>query len=111
MVERVGGLDVDVHGPSAFSAAEQRLLVVARVLLAKPRFVFLDRMGGELGPTQVARMYGVLADCSISYISIGDLESLAAYHDTILLLTGAGSWRVSRAEKGETIPIPHAVDV
>ncbi len=35
-VQRVGGLDADVHRPSALSPAEQRLLVFARVLLAVP---------------------------------------------------------------------------
>ena len=57
MVKRVGGLDADVHSPSALSPAEQRLLIFARVLLAAPRFVFIDRMGGELNREQIDNIY------------------------------------------------------
>ncbi len=63
MIKRVGGLDHELHGPSILSAAEQRLLVFARVVLAAPRFVFLDRMNGELSPEQVRA--GVWPSCRI----------------------------------------------
>ncbi len=75
-VSRVGGLDADVHSPSALSPVEQRLLVFARVLLTSPRFVFLERAGGELGADQVGRLYRLLEESAISYLSIGDRRSL-----------------------------------
>ena len=78
MVKRVGGLDADVHSPSALSPAEQRLLVFARVLLAAPRFVFIDRMGGELNREQIDNIYRLLKETSISYLSIGDSHRLRA---------------------------------
>jgi putative ATP-binding cassette transporter len=98
-IERVGGLDRELHGPSLLSTAEQRLLVLARVLLAAPRFVFLDRIGGELSPEQVERVYRLFADSSITYLSIGDLEPLAKYHAIVLQLNGDGSWRSDPAPK------------
>jgi vitamin B12/bleomycin/antimicrobial peptide transport system ATP-binding/permease protein len=105
-IERVGGLDHEMHAPSILSAAEQRLLVLARVLLAAPRFVFLDRMGGELSPDQVAQMYVLLRESSISYLSIGDLQPLARYHDMALELDGHGAWRLSPVPKPEGVAAP-----
>src|SRR5262249_34420909 len=97
MVRRVGGLDADVHAPSVLSPGEQRLLAIARVLLAAPRFVFLDRIGGDLGPEQVEDVYRLLGESSISYLSIGDPHGLLAYHDTLLELQDKGTWRVTPA--------------
>ncbi len=95
MVERVGGLDADVHSPSALSPVEQRLLVFARVLLTSPRFVFLDHIGADLGADQVGMLYQVLGESAITYLSIGDRRSLGAYHDTELEIQGEGRWQVT----------------
>jgi putative ATP-binding cassette transporter len=108
VTERVGGLDTELHGPSSLSPAEQRLLVFARIFLAAPRFVFLDRMEGELSPEQLARIYGLLAESSISYLSIGDREPLAQYHDMVLELSGDGVWRSNPLPKREGVPASRA---
>jgi vitamin B12/bleomycin/antimicrobial peptide transport system ATP-binding/permease protein len=94
-VRRVGGLDDDVHTPSALSPAEQRLLIFARVLLASPRFVFLDRMGAVLNHEQLDNVYRLLREASISYLSIGDIHLLEAYHDRVLEIRGEGRWKVT----------------
>src|SRR5262249_34334044 len=73
---RVGGLDADVHSPSALSPVEQRLLVFARVLLAPPRFVVLDRIGAVLNREQIDNVYRLLREASISALSIGDSHKL-----------------------------------
>jgi putative ATP-binding cassette transporter len=94
MVGRVGGLDADVHSPSALSPVEQRLLIFARVLLMAPRFVFVDRISTDLGTDQVAKLYQLLQESSISYLSIGDRRNLRPYHDTELEIQGVGRWQV-----------------
>ncbi len=93
-VQRVGGLDADVHSPSALSPAEQRLLTLARVLLAAPRFVFLDRLGGELNREQLDNVYRLFKEASISCLSIGDSHKLESYHDRVLEVRGEGRWDV-----------------
>jgi vitamin B12/bleomycin/antimicrobial peptide transport system ATP-binding/permease protein len=95
-VLRVGGLDSDVHAPSALSPAEQRLLTFARVILASPRFVVLDRMGAVLNHEQLENVYRLLRETSISYLSIGDRHILETYHDMVLEIHGAGRWEVTR---------------
>jgi putative ATP-binding cassette transporter len=103
MVRRIGGLRADVHSPSALTAAEQRLLAFARVLLASPRFVFLDRMGGELSHEQIEDLYRLLKESSISYLSIGDRHSLLAYHDRVLEIREDGSWWAGSARDPEPV--------
>jgi putative ATP-binding cassette transporter len=95
MVARVGGLDADVHSPSALSPAELRLLIFARVLLMSPRFAFLDRPDGEVGAEHLATFYRLLREAGISYLSIGDRRTLRHYHDTELEIQGDGRWQIS----------------
>lgn len=105
-VRRVGGLDADVHSPSVFSPAEQRLLTFCRVLLARPRFVFLDRLGSVLNQQQVETAYRLLKESAISYISIGDRHHLDAFHDRVLEVRGEGRWEIATvgAPPGEDGP-------
>jgi putative ATP-binding cassette transporter len=93
-VKRVGGLDADVHSPSALSQSEQRLLIFARVLLAPPRFVLLDRIGMVLNQHQLSNVYRLLRDTSISALSIGTSHTLESFHDRVLVIRGEGRWHV-----------------
>jgi putative ATP-binding cassette transporter len=94
-LRRVGGLDADIHSPSTLSPAEQRLFTFARVLLAGPRFVFLDRLGAVLNQEQLDNVYRLLKEASISYLSIGDRHRLEASHDKVLEIRGEGRWELT----------------
>jgi vitamin B12/bleomycin/antimicrobial peptide transport system ATP-binding/permease protein len=99
LIARVGGLDPEQDWPSTLSAEENRLLAIARVLLAAPRFAFLDRMDGELTSEQIAHVYDLLKQAGISCLSVGELSSLRGYHDTVLVVEGNGSWKVKPAKE------------
>ena len=88
------GWDTEQDWPSVLSHGETRLLAIARVLLSNHRFVFLERMDGELTLDQIEYVYRTLSDAGISYITIGENDHLRAFHDTILELNGAGAWRI-----------------
>jgi vitamin B12/bleomycin/antimicrobial peptide transport system ATP-binding/permease protein len=98
LAAQVGGLDSQHDWPEALSPVENRLLALARVLLAAPRFVFMDRMDGELSPEQIGHIHQVLADAGTSYISIGDPDNLRTHHDMILNLGNDGTWEVVPAQ-------------
>lgn len=102
LIARVGGLDPEQDWPGTLSAEENRLLAIARVLLAAPKFVFLDHMEGDLRLEQITHVYSLLASSGISYLSIGNSAGLHAYHDQVLSLQGDGSWQVGpvKAEAG-----------
>ena len=100
ILERVGGLDVEHDWEHILSSGEQQLLAFARLLLANPRFAFLDRSVNALPPQRARQLYQVLAATTISYLSIGDHVHIQEYHDMVLELHDNGSWRVQ--------PVPSA---
>lgn len=102
---RIGGWDTEQDWSNVLSHGEARLLAIARVLLARPSFVFLEKMDGELAVDLVERVYHLLSDSGISYLTIGENDHLRAFHDTILELNGAGAWRVLSVV--ETAAIKH----
>jgi putative ATP-binding cassette transporter len=97
VVTRVGGLDAEQDWSNSLSPGDQHLLAFARVLLARPRFVFLDRVFGALSPDQVDHLYRALSESSITYLSVGDEQGLLPYHDNVLALLDDGGWRSAPA--------------
>ena len=94
VLERVGGWD-EHHDPTAeFSPQEQHLLRVARLLLARPHFVFLNKVHETLSPDQVDLLYRRLAESSINYLTVGDEKALGKYHDTVLEIGEDGHWHL-----------------
>jgi putative ATP-binding cassette transporter len=94
-VARVGGLDAEHDWGGALSQGEQRLVALARVLLIRPRFVFLDQATKGLGPDQVGPFYRALSEASITYLSIGENHELLPFHDEFLELDEDGRWRLA----------------
>ncbi len=99
VLRQVGGLDAEHDWSTALSLGEQHLLALARLLLASPRFVFLDRVIEALSADQVEHLYHLLAESSITYLSVGEEHGLLAYHDTVLELRDNGEWRIIRAKR------------
>ncbi|HZY91121.1 MAG TPA: SbmA/BacA-like family transporter [Gemmataceae bacterium] len=98
VVSRMGGLDAERDWPNVLSAGEQRALAFARLLLARPRFAFIDDAAGELDAHRLKRLYQALARSPITYVSAGDQPVLCDFHDLRLDLRGDGSWRVTPAK-------------
>lgn len=96
-LRRIGGLDVEHDWANTLSDGEQHLVSVARILLAPPRFAFLDQIAEDLAPDQVGHLYRVLAEASIAYLSIGEDHHLMAYHERILEIHNDGRWQLTAA--------------
>jgi putative ATP-binding cassette transporter len=94
-VQRLGGLDVAHDWASALSQGEQHLVAVARLLLTRPHFAFLDQTAESLAEDQVELLYRVLSEAAITYLSIGDNHQLAALHHSVLELEENGQWRLA----------------
>jgi putative ATP-binding cassette transporter len=94
LAERVGGLNPQHEWSASLSPEENRLLALARVLLAAPRFVFLDRMDGDLTPDHIEHIYTILTDSGISYLSVGDNNALHPHHDAVLNIRDLGAWEI-----------------
>jgi len=110
LLERTGGLDIEQDWDELLSLGEQQLLAAARLILAEPRFVFLDRISTALSPEDVAMLLGLLNGRNISYITLGHsrfgrrgADDKLADYDAVLELAGDGGWRLKKIEAGRLV--------
>jgi putative ATP-binding cassette transporter len=109
VVRRSGGLDAEEDWAHALSAGERWALAFARLLLAGPRWAFLDCPGGALDPGRVEQLYAALSRTPTTYVSVGDHPALRGYHDLRLELDGNGGWLLQPVEDGShngSVPPP-----
>jgi len=92
VVERVGGLEVERDWTICSRLGEQQRVVIARLVLAEPRFGVLHRIDTTLSPEQVARTLRLLAAASITAIVFGATDGLDGLYDAVLDLRVDGSW-------------------
>ena len=94
MVKGFGGLDQRQHWENILPLDQQQMLVVARVLLSQPRFVFLDRPSTTLGPERVDWMLDLLSERSIPYVTFESDESRLNMdrYDAVLEIKEGGAW-------------------
>jgi vitamin B12/bleomycin/antimicrobial peptide transport system ATP-binding/permease protein len=88
-----GDLDRDEDFAARISSHEQQLLALARILLAAPRFVFLDRIGALLGPEQTPRVLDLLAVQSITVLHNGEADEPEDLYYAVLHCEEDGGWK------------------
>ncbi len=98
LIQRYPDLTVKQDWPRLLSLGEQQRLAFARLLLNGPRFVVLDEATSALDVTTEKRLYQLLVQREMAFVSIGHRPTLTHYHDTVLELDGHGGWRVLPAE-------------
>jgi vitamin B12/bleomycin/antimicrobial peptide transport system ATP-binding/permease protein len=104
LLKGFGGLDTRHHWENTLPLDEQQLLVVARILLARPRFVFLDRPSTTLHPEQVDWILGLLKERDITYVTFEGQDedrtlNLEPY-DALLELKEGGAWTLEPTRSG-----------
>ena len=99
VLARIGALDADVDWPTVLSLGEQQQLAAARVVLAAPRFAFLERPHTTLTPDQVSRVLDELAAHGTTVATFSDREvelerngAVLERYDAVLELRPDGSW-------------------
>jgi putative ATP-binding cassette transporter len=99
VVDRVGGLDVERDWDDLLALGEQQRVVIARLVLAQPRFGVLHRIDTTLSPEQVSRTLRLLAAHSITAIMFGDRDELDGLYDAVLDLHADASWSFAPASR------------
>lgn len=89
-------LDEVADWAKILSPGEQQRIAFARVLLAKPKVVFLDESTSALDEGQEFALYrslrAQLPDCIV--VSVSHRSTVEQHHDRRLELLGGGQWRL-----------------
>ena len=97
MVQRVGGLGATLDWANVLATGEQQRIVFARMLLAKPEFVFLDEATNAVDAATEAHLYRLVRALTPNFISIGHRVILETHHDMVLELQGEdGGWHLEK---------------
>jgi vitamin B12/bleomycin/antimicrobial peptide transport system ATP-binding/permease protein len=92
--DRLGGLDTEKDWATVLSLGEQQRLAFARIFLTQPRYVILDEATSALDVSNERRLYKLLQQRELVYISVGHRPSLLSYHQTVLELNPALTWKL-----------------
>jgi putative ATP-binding cassette transporter len=92
VVKRAGGLDKELDWATALSVGEQHLITGARIMLARPRFAMIDRVGSGAKAEFRARVLRALAARGISVITLTENLPDPVLFDAVLELPGDGTW-------------------
>jgi vitamin B12/bleomycin/antimicrobial peptide transport system ATP-binding/permease protein len=96
VVSHANGLDTDQDWDDLLSIGEQHLLSVARIFLAKPAFVYLDRPGSSLPKNQISSILDMLTEQGIGVVILSKNGESRLRYDAVLEFTGEGHWEVRR---------------
>ena len=94
LVAKHGGLDMARDWAKVLSLGEQQRIGFARILISRPKFVFLDEATSAVDVETEAHLYGVLRRCGATWVSVGHRETILRHHEWALQLLPGGSWKL-----------------
>lgn len=104
VLARCVDIDTEQKWTSLLTIGEQQLLVCARVLLARPRFVMLERLSVTLERHTIGHMLDLFAQRGITYILLEPESQDLEHFDLVLDLAEGGSWQLRRVAHGKLVP-------
>ena len=108
-LKRFGGWDKPHSWESALTLTEQQLLGVARLLVSRPQFAYLDKPSSTFSPEQTRWILTHLKERSISYVVFEESPRSLKGYDVLLELEKTGYWTWSPIEGGQ--PVEKSYDV
>ena len=102
LVERVGGLEVELNWADVLSLGEQQRLGFARLFLHNPKYAVLDESTSALDVKNEQHLYQMLRDADITYLSVGHRPTLIPFHQLVVEILGQGKWRFSSPAESTT---------
>ena len=101
-------IEKDDNWPMRLSGGEQQRVAVARALLAKPDWIFLDEATASLDPDAEERVYHVLKQRlpNATFVSIAHRPSVAAFHEGRLVFKRDDGATGTLAPAAVAAPVP-----
>ena len=93
-VSRVGGLNAEKDWDDVFSIGEQHMLSIARIFLARPCIVYLDRPGSSLPKSQISTILDMLKEQNIGVVVLAKNGEARLHYDSCLEIKADGKWEV-----------------
>lgn len=97
--ERTGGFEIELDWASMLSPGEQQRLAFARLLTNRAQYVFLDEATSALDQPNQERLYNLLREMHVTFVSVSHNPALTAYHEQILELTGDTQWKIIASDE------------
>ena len=101
VLTRCGDIDTEQRWTSLLTIGEQQLLVCARVLLAGPRFVMLERLSVTLERATIHHLLDLFAQRGITYIVLEPEAQDLEHYEHVLDLAEGGAWQLRRVVQGQ----------
>lgn len=105
LIAKSGGLEANCDWSKVLSLGEQQRVSFARILISRPRFVFLDESTSAVDIPTEERLYGTLVDAGVTFVSVGHRETILRFHDRALRLLVGGGWEIVEAAGIETTQV------
>ena len=77
-------------------------MAFARLFLRHPKFAFLDEATSALDEDNQERLYDLIRQSGIGFISVGHRQTLVPFHQSLLQLKSAGAWELTRNQSGSS---------
>ncbi|MFT3990334.1 MAG: SbmA/BacA-like family transporter [Luteolibacter sp.] len=103
IVPRVGGLDTSREWDDLLSIGEQHMVSVARLLLAKPKVVYLDRPGSSLPESTIASIIDLLSQENISVVVLAKNGESHLRYDARLDVKSDGGWTIGLTDQTDKL--------
>ena len=94
LLAKHGSLDTARDWAKVLSLGEQQRIGFARILISKPKFVFLDEATSAVDVETEAYLYGMLRRSGATYVSVGHRETILRHHEWALQLLPGGAWKL-----------------
>jgi len=90
---RNGDFDTPQRWDDELSLTEGQLLAVARALLTKPEFIFLDHLDAALDGDEFSRVRQVVSRHGVAAVVFGNGKTSDSGYDAVLELFADGTWK------------------
>ena len=97
LIARAEGTDHALDFERLLSLRDQQLLEIARVLVTRPAFAFVDELAETVGSARLPIVFAAFAERGITCVAFGGEDEPRHGYHAVLVLAGDGTWRVEVA--------------